>query len=203
MAEAISLARELNEMHALALGLCTAAMLAYLEGNPAEVERLASEAIELSTRQSFAQWLSVGIGYRGWALSVFGQTGEGISLIEKGIPSTGFILTALHRLGVRAEALHLADRTSEALETVNEAEALVERTEERWFCAELHRLRGVFLAAMGAEETDIEASFRAAIKIAKEQKSVSLTKRAKATYAEYRREKASAPRGSGFRLPLR
>jgi hypothetical protein len=40
---------------------------------------------------------------------------------------------------------------------------------------------------MGVEETKIEASFCEAIKIAKEQKSVSLEKRAKATYAEYRR----------------
>jgi hypothetical protein len=41
-------------------------------------------------------------------------------------------------LGLKAEALHLADRTSEALEAITEAEALVARTEERWWCAELH-----------------------------------------------------------------
>ena len=73
---------------------------------------------------------------------------------------------------------------------------------ERWWCAELHRLRGVFLAAMGAEETQIEASFSEAIRIAREQKSVSLQKRAQATYAEYRRQKASGSGGRGFRLPL-
>ena len=41
--------------------------------------------------------------------------------------------------------------------------------------------------AMGAEEAQIEASFCTAIKIAKEQKSVSLEKRAEGIYAEYRR----------------
>jgi hypothetical protein len=41
-----------------------------------------------------------------------------------------------------------------------------------------------------------------AIRIAKEQKSVSLEKRAEATYAEYRRQKASGSGGRGFRLPL-
>ena len=35
---------------------------------------------------------------------------------------------------------------------------MVERSEERWWCAELHRLRGVFLAALGADEAKIEAS---------------------------------------------
>ena len=96
----------------------------------------------------------------------------------------------------------LADRSSEALEAISEAGALVERSEERWWWAELHRLRGVFLTAMGADEVEIETSFSAAIRIANEQKSVSLAKRAEATYAEYRRQKASASGGRGFRLPL-
>ena len=105
-------------------------------------------------------------------------------------------------LALKAQALHLADRTSEALEAIKEAEALVERSEERWWCAELHRLRGVFLATLGAEKSQIEASFCEAIRIAHEQKSVSLEKRAEGTYAEYRRQKASGSGGRGFRLPL-
>jgi hypothetical protein len=55
---------------------------------------------------------------------------------------------------------------------------------------------------MGAEETQIEASFFAAIRIAKEQKSVSLQKRAEATYSEYRRQKASGSGARAIRLPL-
>jgi hypothetical protein len=77
--------------------------------------------------------------------------------------------------------LHAADRVSEALEAIAEAEAWVERSEERWWCAELQRLSGVFLAAIGGDETQIEASFCAAIRTAKEQKSISLEKRAEAS----------------------
>ena len=105
-------------------------------------------------------------------------------------------------LADKAEALYLADRTTEALEAINEAEALAERFENRYHCAELHRLRGVFLAAIGADEIKIEGSFCEAIRIAKKQKSVSLQKRAEATYAEYLRQKANASGGRGFRLPL-
>ena len=54
------------------------------------------------------------------------------------------------------------------------AEVLVERFVNRYWSAELHRLRAVFLAAVGADETQIEASFCEAIRIAKERKSVSL-----------------------------
>jgi predicted ATPase len=105
-------------------------------------------------------------------------------------------------LVVKAETLHLAGRTSEALETLKEAEAVAQRTEERECFAELHRLRGVFLVAMGADETQIEASFCEATRIAREQKSISLAKRAEASYAEYLRQKANGSGGRGFRLPL-
>jgi hypothetical protein len=60
----------------------------------------------------------------------------------------------------------------------------------------------VLLTAMGAEETQIEASFCAAVSTAKQQKSISLEERAKGTYAEYRRQKATASGGRGIRLPL-
>jgi hypothetical protein len=105
-------------------------------------------------------------------------------------------------LALKAEALYLADRTSEALEAVTEAQALAERYEVGWWYAELHRLRGVFLTALGADETQIEASFSEAITIAREQKATSVEKRAEASYAEYRRQKASALGGHEFRLSL-
>ena len=105
-------------------------------------------------------------------------------------------------LALKAEALHLAQRTSKALEAISEAEAIAERSEERDWCAELHRLRGLFLTATGADETQIEASFCEAISAAKGQKSISLAKRAEASYAEYCSQKASASGGRGFRLAL-
>ena len=88
------------------------------------------------------------------------------------------------------------------LEAINEAKALAARSEGRWWCAEMYRLRAVFLTAIGADEIQIEGSFCEAIRTAKEQKSISLAKRAEETYAEYRRQKASGSGGRGFRLPL-
>ena len=127
------------------------------------------------------------------------------AVIEQGIGdlrANGVVLGLPGYLARKAEALYLADRTCEALEAINEPETLAERFENRYWCAELHRLRAVFLAAIGADEMQIEASFCEAIRIAKEQKSVSLEKRAEASYAEYRRQKASGSGGRGFRLPL-
>ena len=203
--EAISLAKELNNMNALALALVWAGALAYFERNPPEVDRLTSDLIELSTRHNFGFFLALGAIYRGWARSAAGNTAEGIPWIEQGIRdfrATGSVLDLPLYLTLKAEALHLVDRISEALEAINEAEALAERFEQRFHFSELHRIRGVFLAAIGADEREIEASFCEAIRIAKDQKSVSLEKRAEATYAEYQRRKASAPGIRRFRLPL-
>jgi tetratricopeptide (TPR) repeat protein len=165
MAEAISLAKDLNDMHALAMALWNAGILAHYERNLAEAERFVSDLIELSTRQNFAFFLAGGEVLRGWTRSASGDT-------------------------------------SEALDAISEAEALVERCEERHWCAELHRLRGVFLATIGADEAQIEASLCAAITTAKRQKSISLATRADATYAEYSRQKPRALAGHGFQLPL-
>jgi hypothetical protein len=141
----------------------------------------------------------------GYAIEIEGWRISSPPWIEQGITdlrATATVLGLPGWLALKAEALHLANRTAEALEAIREAEVLAERFENRFWCAELHRLRGVFLAALGAEEAQILASFCEAIRIAKEQKSVSLEKRAEATYTEYRRQKASGSGGRGFRLPL-
>jgi predicted ATPase len=119
IAEAISLARGLNDMNALAMGLSFAAGLA---ANVAEVDRYASDLIELSTRHSLAFWLTRGVIFRGWARSVSGDIAEGIAWIEQGIRdyrATGAVLALPIYLGRKAEALHLASRTSEPLVICN------------------------------------------------------------------------------------
>jgi tetratricopeptide (TPR) repeat protein len=194
-AEAISVAKTLNDKHGLAVALFHAAVLSYREHNLAEVERLASELIVLSTQQNFAHFLAVGNVIRGWARSASGDIAQGLSWIEDGmenLQASGSRFGMLSLIALKAEALHLADRTSEALEVINEAEALVEVFEGRWWCAELHRLRGVFLTKLGADEARIEEALCKAISIAKQQKSTSLATRAEATYAEYCCQKGGA-----------
>jgi hypothetical protein len=87
-------------------------------------------------------------------------------------------------LALKAEALHLADRTPDAINAIPEADALAQRFEQRFWCAELHRLRAAFLTKLRADHAEIEEAFCAAISTAKQQKSTSLATRAEATYAE-------------------
>ena len=105
-------------------------------------------------------------------------------------------------LAPKAEALYLANRTSEALDTIRDAERLVEKTEARWWSAEFYRLRAIFLTAIDSDEAEIERAFQAGINTAKQQKSTSLRKRAETSYAEYCRRTTNTPAEHGFRLPL-
>jgi hypothetical protein len=100
------LAKELKDMHALAVALGWATGLAAIECNSAEVDRLASDLIELSTRHNFLHWQAIGAIHRGWARSVSGDTAEGIAWIERGIEdyrATGWVLGLPYHLAQKAE----------------------------------------------------------------------------------------------------
>jgi predicted ATPase len=104
------------------------------EGDLTEVERLATDVIELSTRHSFAHRLAGGEILRGWTRSAHGSTEEGIAGIEDGIAhwrATGSMLIMPFHLTLRAHTLSLAGRIVEALQAIKQAEAVVERPEER------------------------------------------------------------------------
>ena len=189
LAEASLLAKELNDMQGSVFVLYIMAHIAHFAENASEVERLASDMMELSTRQNVGTWLPHGRVLRGWARSASGKIAEGLSSIEDGIVeyrAAGAIVALPFFQTLKAEALHLAGRTSEALAALEEGETVIERSGARVWSAELRRLRGVFLAILGADEAQIEASFRTAISTAGAQRSSSLTTRAEASYLEYR-----------------
>jgi hypothetical protein len=115
MAEAISLAKELNDMYGLAVALFAAA-LADMERDLADVERHSSDLIELSTRHHYAQWLAVGSILRGWARSASGETFDGISWIEDGIDdwraTTSMFVQSLQKFFKSAKVLQVGKSSS-------------------------------------------------------------------------------------------
>ena len=154
--------------------------------------------MELSTRQHFAQWRAGAKVFRGWARGASGSTAEGLAWIDGAIAdwrALGSALVVPYRLALKAEALHLADRLPEALKAIRDVEALAENSGECWWSAELHRLRGAFLAAMGANETEVELAFHEAIRIARQQKSVYLLKRAQVSHASHGHGRGGGRRG--------
>jgi predicted ATPase len=70
-------------------------------------------------------------------------------------------------------------RTEEGLQALAEAHTLVEQHEERWWEAEIHRLRGVLLLRQtGTPQAEAEGCFHQALDVARHQEAKSLELRA-------------------------
>jgi predicted ATPase len=163
--EALALARELGHPFSLADVLCYGGCLfnamrrdaLALKNNAEELKRLANE-------KSFAGWLGMATCFRGEALAMLGRVQEGMTQMREGMAahqSAGVRLNLSGRLGSLAEAQAKAGQPEEGLSTLGEALALVEQTDERYWEAELHRLRGELLLMQG-DEAEAEASFHQA-----------------------------------------
>jgi tetratricopeptide (TPR) repeat protein len=107
--------------------------------------------------------------YGGYLLVSTGQVEEGIERMCQGlaaIKATGWLARRTHRLAMLAEAYGKAGEVDEGLKVLAEALAFVEETGERYYEAELHRLKGELLWMQG-DEAAAEASFRYAIDVAR------------------------------------
>src|ERR1700688_4623630 len=84
--------------------------------------------------------LAIGTIYRGWARSASGDAEEGIARIEEGIRdyrATGATQKLPFSRALKAEAWHIANRASESVDTISEAQSLVERSGELYWYPEL------------------------------------------------------------------
>jgi predicted ATPase len=147
--EAVILAQKLSPLSlAFALYFITELHLCRREGQAAQ-ER-AEQLIALCSEQGFPYWLGAGISCRGWALAEQGQIEEGVTQIVQGgarFRATGAGTGRSRGLGRLAEAYGKVGRTEEGLGLLARALALVEKSGERFYEAELYRLKGELLLA--------------------------------------------------------
>jgi predicted ATPase len=81
-------------------------------------------------------------------------------------------------LALLAEAYKQAGRAAEGLHVVAEALTLVEKTAERWWEGELHRLKGELLLAHIQAHDEAETCFHHALTVTRQQQAKSLELRA-------------------------
>jgi DNA-binding SARP family transcriptional activator/predicted ATPase len=175
------LARELAQPFSQAIAATYLALLQQLRADPVTFRQQAKEALTLSTEFKATY-------YRAWAaiLVAYGETlerPEAAALAQLGsaiesFKATGARLRLPYYLALLADA-HLRSGTAErGLAFVEEALSLSRETSERWWDAELHRLRAELLLAGGAEPAEVEAALRRALEIARGQQAKSLELRA-------------------------
>ena len=180
--EALTLAQEVSHSFSLGFALYFAAQLHQHRREVQATYERAEVAITLSSEWGFPTWLANGTVLRGWALAVQGQGEEGMAQVRQGLAAhraTGEELIQPYFLALLAEACQHAGQTEEGLAVLAEALAVVDRTTERWWEAELYRLKGEFLLAhSAAQHAEAETCFRQALDITRHQQAKSLELRA-------------------------
>jgi predicted ATPase len=157
------------------------------QGDPAMVAAQAEHLIRLCESEGIGFWLAGGRVFQGWAMAELGRPEAGIDAIHQGLEgwaASGSALIRPYNLALLAEAEARRGRIGEALRVVAEAIETAQATGERWYEAELHRLRAVLLLQGGDSETaEPEAGLRRALALAREQGARALELRAAVSLA--------------------
>jgi predicted ATPase len=128
---------------------------------------------------------------RGWAQVEQGEHASGLVRLRRSLDAyraIGADSGLPQYFAMLAEAHARAGQADEGLAAVGEALAIMDRTDERWFEADLHRLRGELLRASAARPAETEACFARAIEVARERGARTLELRAAAGLARVLRD---------------
>jgi len=158
---ALALAHELSHPFSLAFARRWAAHVYQLRRDVPAAYEHAEAIVALSAEQGFPQWVAQGTSLCGWALAIQGQGEEGLAQIRQGITAlraTGAALHVPYLCTMLAEVCDHLGHMEDGLQALAEAYTLVEQQEERYWEAEVHRLRSVLLLRQpGTTQAEAEA----------------------------------------------
>ena len=181
--EAIALARELGQPTSAAHAFTLTAMLYQLRREPGSAREVAGAGLTIATEHDLGLYQSITQFLQGWAVARTGLRSEGLAEMQQAqaaMKAAGWVMWGPHFAGMIAEVYGEAARVEEGLAAVSEGLALVNETGERYYGADLHRLRGeLLLLQRGATaSTEADACFHRALDIARTQEARSWELRA-------------------------
>jgi predicted ATPase len=185
--EALALAQALSHPYSLAFARLLAAFVTQFRRDVPAVHAHAEAVVALATEQGFPHWAAMGTVLWGWALALQGQREEGIAQIGQGIAAyraTGAAGFVPYFYTVLADVSAHLGHTEDGLQALAEAHTLIEQHEERYWEAEVSRLRGVLrLRQPGTPQDEAETCFQQALAIARRQEAKALELRAATSLA--------------------
>jgi predicted ATPase len=145
---AVMLAREAAHPYTLAYTLSCSCWLHHFRRERTVAQEQAEELIAIATKQGFGFAFATGTLMRGWALAQQGQGEVGIAQLRQCLAAAqamGAEFFRTHQLTQLAEAYQTVGRPEAGLAALEQALALVAKNEERFWEAEIYRLRGELL----------------------------------------------------------
>lgn len=186
--EAESLARKFNHPFTLAWYLVNDAMFCQLRRDYSGADARVAEAIPICEENGFAHNLTIVRGLQAMSLMAQGKMEVPLAAVgtEQALAPIGHELFQPWVRGAMAEAVARQGKPSLGLALLDQALELVDRIGERFFEAELHRIKGEVILLDGENsdgdrsgaEARAEQSFFAAIAIAHRQKAHTFNLRA-------------------------
>lgn len=143
--EALTLAQDFAHPFSLAFAFFYTNRLCQFRRDGQTAQERAEAAIVLSREHGFPLFVAEGTILRGWALAEQGQKEEGIAQMRQGMAAwrvTGAEMWQSNFLALLAEVYGKVGQVEEGLTVLAEALAQIDKTGERFYEAELYRIKG-------------------------------------------------------------
>jgi class 3 adenylate cyclase/predicted ATPase len=180
--EALVLAHQLSHPYTLGFAQCWAAYVSQWCRDGPAVNEQAEAAVAFATEKGFPFWAAVGTIMCGWALAMQGQGEAGLAQVRQGIGAyraTGAARLVPYFCTLLAEVSAHLGHIEDGLQALVEGHLLVEQHDERYWEAEICRLRGVLLLRQSeTTQAEAEAWLQRALDVARHQEAKSLELRA-------------------------
>lgn len=173
--EAVARARELDHPFTLAFALAHAATVHQFRREATVSRKYAEAANQIAREHSFPLLLTWSHCLLGWSLTELGDASAGLSLLRDGLrvaEATGSEVYRPHWLGLLAHALARNGLIGEARRSIDEALEIGDHPGERFYLAELYRLRGELRLASdgnGDSRGQADEDFGRALEVAEHQ----------------------------------
>ena len=170
---AFTLSRQLQNANTTAYNSLYAAFTSLVKGEWQHARDTATQMIEHAAARSMALWVVFGRHLLGSALAALNEAEAALDEIHRGRAEAEKLRNSIFKpmtLHFEAQALATLGRFDEAFARLDESLETVEATQERWWEAEIYRLRGEISRQSKGSLEDAEASFRRAIDVARDQK---------------------------------
>jgi predicted ATPase/class 3 adenylate cyclase len=203
--EALEKARQRAHAHSLAFTLATVwEHDASVQLEPALLLESAKELQAHCARHGFPYFAAIATAYSGAALSASGQEDEGLAMLAEGLAAyraTGALVAVPSILRSLAECHRRAGQPREGMMCLDEAARYSEAMHIRSNKAEIYRLRGELLIAVG-DPVSAEASFRQAIAVAHSQSAKLWELRAAVSLAQFLRDRGKRGEARDLLVPI-
>lgn len=186
--EQLARARDLGHPFDLAYSLMFQARLGVFERDAPLVRKRSEELVAVAKQRGFHLFEAIGTIFRGWAEAEVGDVEAGSKQMLEGLDAfdnTGARMMGTVFYALLAEAHQRAGRAQDALAAVDRGLAEAESFGERFYEAELYRLRGELLLEVSPEKAgEAESFLRRALEIARAQGAKPLQMRVEASLEE-------------------